>query len=276
MLESGPAAGGDRVLWRGRCGVAEYSFDQAASLPRWTLPETTEVLVTDQRVLYAYRPDGAAEITSGEMRWLWPQFLRLQPGRREAGNTRSMPQVQLVCGGADGSFPALVFAGGDLSTVGKADRMANAIRQAVVRFRLDHEAELGLSAAVARMLSRLLIGPEFLNHEGGEGQTVSLLGALPVAKPAVEEPAVEEPAAEPDLAERAARVAAQLADLISSGRFEPDHRYDAPTVNLTDRARAVKRSAARLAANSARGRAAALRRPDREPGGFAARSNRGG
>ena len=30
------------------------------------------------------------------------------------------------------------------------------------------------------MLSRLVIGPEFNNYQGGEGQTVSLLGALPV------------------------------------------------------------------------------------------------
>ena len=53
----GPLQGGERVMWRGRCGVAEYAFDEAASLPRWTLPETTEVLVTDHRVLYAYTAD---------------------------------------------------------------------------------------------------------------------------------------------------------------------------------------------------------------------------
>ena len=53
----GPLQGGERVMWRGRCGVAEYAFDEAASLPRWTLPETTDVLVTDHRVLYACTAD---------------------------------------------------------------------------------------------------------------------------------------------------------------------------------------------------------------------------
>ena len=37
----GPLHGGERMMWQGRCGVAEYAFDQAASLPRWTLPEST-------------------------------------------------------------------------------------------------------------------------------------------------------------------------------------------------------------------------------------------
>ena len=27
----GPLQGGERVMWHGRCGVAEYAFDQAAS-----------------------------------------------------------------------------------------------------------------------------------------------------------------------------------------------------------------------------------------------------
>src|SRR3712207_6887493 len=45
---------------------------------------------------------------------------------------------------------------------------------------VDNADKLGLSTPQARMLSRLLIGPEFSNYQGGEGQTVSLLGALPV------------------------------------------------------------------------------------------------
>src|SRR5690349_24117950 len=96
----GPFRGRERALWRGRCAVAEYAFDKAASLPRWALPETTEILVTDQRVAYAYtRSDSAddVEVTSGELRWLWPQHLRVQPGSRTAGRAATAAQIQLVC-----------------------------------------------------------------------------------------------------------------------------------------------------------------------------------
>ncbi|MEV4707281.1 translation initiation factor 2 [Actinoplanes sp. NPDC049316] len=183
----GPLQGGERELWRGRCAVAEYAFDEAASLPRWTLPESTEVLVTDRRIEYAHTssdsPDDL-EITSGELRWLYPQHLRVQPGSRTPGRPAVATQVQLVCGGADGSFPALVFAGGDVTEVREADRLANVIRHAIARFRVDNAEKLGLSIPQARMLSRLLIGPEFTSLHGGDGQTVSLLGALPVPRPA--------------------------------------------------------------------------------------------
>ncbi|MGA5301938.1 translation initiation factor 2 [Nucisporomicrobium flavum] len=191
----GPLHGGERELWRGRCAVAEYAFDRAASLPRWTLPESTEVLVTDHRILYAHTtsdsPDDL-EITSGELRWLYPQHLRVQPGSRTPGRPAVATQVQLVCGGADGSFPALVFAGGDVTEVREADRLANVIRHGIARFRVDNAEKLGLTTPQARMLSRLLIGPEFTSLHGGDGQTISLLGALPVphaATPA--EPAPE-------------------------------------------------------------------------------------
>ncbi|MGW4941627.1 translation initiation factor 2 [Actinoplanes sp. NPDC004185] len=183
----GPLQGGERPLWQGRCAVAEYAFDQAASLPRWALPESTEVLVTDNRVLYAYTrsesPDDL-EVTSGELRWLYPQHLRVQPGARTTGRAAAAAQIQLVCAASDGSFPALVFAGGDLATVGDADKLANLIRHSIARFRVDHADQLSLSTPQARMLSRLLIGPEFSNFQGGEGQTVTLLGALSVHRPA--------------------------------------------------------------------------------------------
>ncbi len=357
----GPLEGGERVMWRGHAGVAEYAFDRAASLPRWTLPETTEVLVTDRRVIYAYAPEsGDQVITSGELRWLWPQYLRLQPGARSTGRGPSASQIQLVCGASDGSFPALVFAGGELRTVADADRMANVLRQTIARFRVDHATPLGLSAGQARMLSRLLIGPEFMNHQGGDGQTVSLLGAMllqrpgsapePSPRPAPESPAAatstpespaaadegfaaasaenpveasagtisvtEQPAAErrdrpgleadvsrawaaaraekatqseqPALAERAADLAARIASLVafqgepantpvgpatadtSAGpALDPDagwatdtaERFEVPTTNLAERAEAIRRSAARFAANSAGNRAAG-RRPD--------------
>jgi hypothetical protein len=196
----GPLQGGERELWQGRCAVAEYAFDQAASLPRWALPETTEVLVTDHRVVYAYTrsdsPDDL-EVTSGELRWLWPQHLRVQPGARTTGRAAAAAQIQLVCASSDGSFPALVFAGGDLATVADADRLANLMRHAIARFRVDNAEKLGLSTPQARMLSRLLIGPEFSNYQGGEGQTVTLLGALSVHRPAEPEPAYPELHAEP-------------------------------------------------------------------------------
>jgi hypothetical protein len=188
----GPLHRGERVLWRGRAGVAEYGFDQPASLPRWTLPETTEVMVTDQRVRYAHTasgPLGNLEVSSGELRWLWPQHLRVQPGSRESARAAAATQIQLVCGGSDGSWPALVFAGGDLKTVGDADRVANVIRQAIARFRVDNAEKLGLTSAQSRILSRTVIAPEFANYQGGPGQTVSLHGALRIGGPGAGGPA---------------------------------------------------------------------------------------
>jgi hypothetical protein len=171
---------GERVLWSGRCAVAEYAFDEPASLPRWTLPEETEVFVTDSRVAYV---DPASEI-AGELRWPWPQHLRVQPGNRDTGRSATVTQIQLVCAGHEDAFPALVFAGGDLATVADADRLANVLRQVIARYRVENAGELGLSTPQSRMLSRLVIGPEFSNYQGGEGQTVSLLGAVPVPRPA--------------------------------------------------------------------------------------------
>jgi hypothetical protein len=193
----GALQGGERVIWRGRAGVAEYAFDKRASLPRWTLPESTELMVTDRRVMYAHTasdsPDDV-EVTSGELRWLWPQHLRVQPGVRETGRSAAATQIQLVCGGSDGSWPALVFAGGDLKSVADADRLANLLRQSIARFRVDNAGKLGLTTAQSRLLSRLLIGPEFSNYQGGPGQTVSLQGALPVSRPAAATPVSPDPA----------------------------------------------------------------------------------
>ena len=101
----GPLEGNERVMWRGRAGVAEYAFDRAASMPQWTLPESTQVLVTDRRVVYAHAR-GEHEVTSGELRWLWPQYLRLQPGARSRDRGEAATHIQLVCGSTDGSFPA--------------------------------------------------------------------------------------------------------------------------------------------------------------------------
>jgi hypothetical protein len=321
----GPLQGGERSMWRGRCGVAEYAFDEAASMPRWTLPESTDVLVTDHRVLYAYTGDDGHQ-KSGELRWLWPQHLRVQPGARSRDRGAAATQIQLVCGGADGTFPALVFAGGDLATVGDADRLANVIRQAIARFRVDNAVKLGLTTSQARMLSRLLIGPEFRNHQGGPGQTVSMLGALLVSRPApvqitpqptpTPEPVgTAEPTrliaestrlinyrpgraadaaralmaakaeeataqAEPDLASRAAELAARVASMVSrsSTHAEPvdvpvaPERFEVPTTNLGGRAEAVRRTAARMAANSAANRIGA-RHAERESG-ITTRGNR--
>jgi hypothetical protein len=177
----GPLDSGERVLWQGHCAVGEYGFDEASSLPRWTLPEETAVLVTDRRVRFSHA--GETTQSSGELFWLWPQHLRVQPGNRETGRNATVTQIQLVCTGPGTSFPALVFAGGDVSTVGDADRLANLLRQAIARFRVENAGEIGVPAPQARMLSRLVIGPEFSNYQGGEGQTVTLLGAVPVPAP---------------------------------------------------------------------------------------------
>ncbi|MEU4162791.1 translation initiation factor 2 [Actinoplanes sp. NPDC026670] len=198
----GPLDGGERVLWRGRCAVAEYAFDEASSLPRWTLPEETDVIVTDRRVRYVH--DGESTHSSGELFWLWPQHLRVQPGNRETGRNGTVTQIQLVCKGPEGTFPALVFAGGELSKISAADHLANTMRQAIARFRVENADLIGVPAVQARMLSRLVIGPEFSNHLGGQGQTVTMLGEVPVPAPEVKEPAYAEPAPAPAYAEQPA------------------------------------------------------------------------
>jgi hypothetical protein len=303
----GPLEGKERVMWRGRAGVAEYAFDRAASMPRWTLPESTHLLVTDRRVVYAHA-SGDLEVTSGELRWLWPQYLRLQPGARSRHRGAAATQIQLVCGATDGSYPAVVFAGGDLRTVADADRMANVLRQAIARFRLDHAAELDLTTPQARMLSRLVIGPEFANHQGGEGQTVALSGALLVSRPRPDAVHAPPPAAgpvgagtrvliprpgmaadaqrawqaaqaeeatqqaRPEVASRVADLAARVAELVSRDPVplsEMDMLEEAvPTTNLTDRAESLRRSAARFAANAGRSR------PGSRHPGLTSRGNR--
>src|SRR4051812_29404744 len=122
---SGGDAAGSRVLWSGRCAVAEYAFEEPSSLPRWTLPEETEVVITDHQVIYRDASTGA----TGDLRWPWPQHVRVQPGNRDSGRSATVTQIQLVCAGPGGTFPALVFAGGDIATVGDADRLANLLRQ---------------------------------------------------------------------------------------------------------------------------------------------------
>jgi hypothetical protein len=42
--------------------------------------------------------------------------------------------------------------------------VATLLRQAVARFRMDNAGKLGLTVAQSRLLSRLLIGPEFSNY----------------------------------------------------------------------------------------------------------------
>jgi hypothetical protein len=328
----GRLEGGERVMWQGRAAVAEYAFDRAASLPRWTLPEGTDVLVTNRRVLYSYASDAQdLEIISGELRWLWPQYLRVQPGARSTDRGAAASQIQLVCASADGSFPALVFAAGDLRTMGDADRLANVLRHAIARFRVDNADKLGLTTPQSRILSRLLIGPEFSNYQGGEGQTVSLAGALLVTRPAPTaagaDPSAEpEPRSEPghgqglparenatrmmnprpgleadaqrawraskaeetahqvrpDRASRAADLAARVASMVTQSgdeqaapdqedeTYSPAH-LEVPTINLTERAAAIRRSEARFAANSGRGRAGG-----RREAGVTTRGNRTG
>ena len=342
LAASGTSADGaatSRVLWSGHCAVAEYAFEEPSSLPRWTLPEETEVVVTDDRVVYRDVTTGA----TGELPWPYPQHLRVQPGNRDTGRSATVTQIQLVCAGPAGTFPALVFAGGDLATVGDSDRLANVLRQAIARYRVEHSTTLGIPAPQTRMLSRLVIGPEFSNYQGGEGQTVTLLGSRPVeaephaaaagfvpapaagfvpasaagfvpasavpeyvapppAPPAtawptaggaefgVTPPQVLRPGFDvtarsrpgrpadeatlrgtPDLDARAADVAARVASLVAGGAGLDRHQTSDRT-NLsaylgsaddepTDRLEQMRRTAARLSGNSARGRGVAPRRP---------------
>jgi hypothetical protein len=305
----GPLEGNERVMWRGRAGVAEYAFDRAGSMPRWTLPESTHVLATDRRVLYAHRT-GDHQVRSGELRWLWPQYLRLQPGARSRDRGAAATHIQLVCGATDGSYPALVFAGGDIRTVADGDKLANVLRQAIARFRVDHATDLGLTTPQARMLSRLVIGPEFTNYQGGEGQTVALSGALLVSRPRrpallpaepsvapvgagtrvlIPRPGIDADAqrawqaaqaeeatqqTRPEVASRLADVAARVADLVSrqpAALSEVDTVEDAvPTTNLAERAELLRRSAVRFTANSGRSR------PGHRHPGVTSRGNRPG
>src|SRR5690349_9247602 len=79
----------ERVLWSGQCAVAEYAFDEPASMPRWTLPEETEVVVTEERVIYR----DPTTLSTGELRWPWPQHLRVQPGNRDSGRSATVTQI---------------------------------------------------------------------------------------------------------------------------------------------------------------------------------------
>ncbi len=195
-------SGGERLLWHGRCAVAEFSGPAAvdAGPSRWQLPPATEVLVTDRRLAFAYPvrpvsagpprvwppyrtvpslpdspPDGDGDVAAGEVRWQWPHHLALHPG-----DAARAPRLGLVCEGR-GTRPMLVLAGGDVATVSEADRLANLVRRAVAQFRLDHATMLGLPTAEARMLARLLIDPEFANYPGGAGQSVHVPGAVRMA-----------------------------------------------------------------------------------------------
>ena len=46
--------GTERVLWSGRCAVAEYAFEEPASLPRWTLPENRDRLADVKKAQGVY------------------------------------------------------------------------------------------------------------------------------------------------------------------------------------------------------------------------------
>jgi hypothetical protein len=210
--------GGERVLWEGCASVAEQGTDGDAPM-RWSLPPATRILVTDRRIAYAHpvRPTPAAPrdpdalvwpplpalsptgvpaepdaVARGEVRWLWPHELRVRPGVSRAPGRDARPtQVLLVCETAGGERPALVLSGGDLTAVSDADRLANLLRRTIAQFRLDHARTLDLSVAHARMLSRLLIGPEFAGHLGGPGRTLTLAAGLWMARPGRTAPAAE-------------------------------------------------------------------------------------
>ncbi len=206
---------GERVLWQGHAGVGEESVGEPGAPLRWSLPASTQVLVTDRRVAYAHpvrpavsdappawpphrtlsptgvpaAPDGLA---CGEVRWLWPHELRVRPATTRApGHDAAPAQVVLVCETAGGERPALVFSGGDLATGPHADRLANLLRRSIAQFRLDNARALELSTPHARMLARLLIGPEFAGHQGGPGRTVSLAAGLWMARPGRAAPAAD-------------------------------------------------------------------------------------
>jgi hypothetical protein len=202
---------GERVLWQGRAGVWEQAGDSSAV--RWSLPPSTQVLVSDRRVAYAHpvRPPAppawppyptvsatgvpvaeSGGLASGELRWLWPHELRVRPGSsRAAGRDATPAQVLLGCETAGGERPTLVFAGGDLAGFGAAGRFANLLRRSIAQFRLDNAGTLELSTPHARMLARLLIGPEFAGQGGGPGQAVSLAAGLWMARPGRLAPAAE-------------------------------------------------------------------------------------
>jgi hypothetical protein len=209
---------GERVVWQGCAAVAEQGADSDAPM-RWSLPPATRVVVTDRRIAYAHpvrptsvtprdrdeliwppyptlsptgvpaQPDALAR---GEVRWLWPHELRVRPGVTRAPGRDGRPtQVQLVCETSGGERPTLVLSGGDLTAVTDADRLANLLRRAIAEFRLDNARTLELSVAHARMLSRLLIGPEFTGHLGGPGRSVAMAAGLWMARPGRAAPAAE-------------------------------------------------------------------------------------
>lgn len=246
-------SGTEQVLWQGRAAVAEFALeDGELAPPRWSLPESTEVTITDRRVAYSHvvrgpgqwppyqgpaaGPPPVHEVTSGETRWLWPQHLRVQPGAR---SDDSVSEIHLVCGSADGGWPTLVLAGGDLAAVGDADRVANLLRRAIVQFRLDNPGGLSLSTPQSRMLSRLLITPEFSNHLGGPAQTVSLPGTFPLVRAVDVEPQPAPSMAYAqawsqnlvdtrDLTSRASQLAARVAEMVRTSTLMSDGSTPVP------------------------------------------------
>ncbi len=206
---------GEQVLWRGRVRLAEHVYTEAMDGYRvsWELPGLADVTVTDRRLGYVCRNwRGTAErhspiahavrwgraamdrarsavhqhrpVVVGQVRYEWPHRLYVLPARdgipgTPPGRLARGSRVLVVCAAyrTEGR-PTLLLCEGDVGAVPGADRLANILRTAILRFRLRRAQELGLFPADVAGLRAALTAPGFATRTGGRSQGINLRGGL--------------------------------------------------------------------------------------------------
>ncbi|GIJ47683.1 hypothetical protein Val02_45690 [Virgisporangium aliadipatigenens] len=176
---------GETILWQGRAEIAEYRYSEGMDRHdvRWTLPAACDVTVTDRRLAFTCRrglavtpPDGAwraalrlarsvtrrrRTLSAGQVRWQWPSRLYVKRG------------VLLLVMGAYrvNGLPTLALSGWRTDP----QPVANTIRAAVARYRLDNAETLGVDPAEAAALRERIDAPVFA---AGSSQASNLPGPL--------------------------------------------------------------------------------------------------
>jgi hypothetical protein len=184
---------GETILWQGRAEIAEYRYSEGMDRHdvRWTLPAACDVTVTDRRLAFTCRrgvavvsPDGqlcspftaawrtavrraraatrrGRTLSVGQVRWQWPSRLYVKRG------------VLLLVMGAYrvNGLPTLALSGWRTDP----QPVANTIRAAVARYRLEHTETLGVDPSEASALRERIDAPVFA---AGSSQASNLPGPL--------------------------------------------------------------------------------------------------
>jgi hypothetical protein len=184
--------GGESALWQGQTRVEELRYtEEFDDYDRvWELPALADVVVTDQRLLYvcarwdvgggwsswgapvgtallnvASRARAAARrrgvVMVGQIRWQWPTIMRVSsgsPGPATGRRKHSEPASVLLLtkAAATRGYPALRLFDGSVAESAVAARVSRLILEAIVRFRLDRAADLGVDEAASRRLGELV------------------------------------------------------------------------------------------------------------------------